>query len=146
MADEVEAIVTRLRSEGRRITAARRAVITGLVAHHGHVAAEELARRVREALPDVHESTVYRALDDLTQLGIVAHSHLAHGPAMYHLTTDRHAHLVCDTCGATIEVPASLTAAFARSIQRRFDFQVDLVHFGLSGRCGACKGRGHPTA
>jgi Fur family ferric uptake transcriptional regulator len=139
VADEVEAVIARLRAQGRRITAARRAVITQLVEHDGHMAAGELADRVREALPDVHESTVYRALEDLTRLGIVVHSHLAHGPAMYHLATERHAHLVCDECGASIEVPATVTAAFARALRKRFDFEADLVHFALSGRCSACR-------
>src|SRR5258706_2454142 len=139
--EDVEDVIAQLRAQGRRITAPRRAVITQLLDHDGHMAATELADRVREALPDVHESTVYRALDDLTRLGIVVHSHLAHGPAMYHVATDRHAHLVCDSCGAAIEVPASVTASFARVIRKRFDFDADLVHFALSGRCRTCTGR-----
>ncbi len=58
----------------------------------------------------MHESTVYRFLDELERLGVVDHVHLGHGPAVYHLASDAHHHLVCDRCGAVEEVPEALFA------------------------------------
>ena len=49
-------------------------------------------------------STIYRNLDDMERLGVVTHAHLGHGPAVYHLASTAHGHLVCEGCGTAIEV------------------------------------------
>ena len=45
----------------------------------------------------------------------IEHTHLGHGPGVYHVApTPPHHHLVCDVCGATVDVPArDLEAAVA---------------------------------
>ncbi len=54
---------------------------------------------------DVHMSTIYRFLDELEELGVVSHSHLGHGPAVYDISPVGHFHLVCEVCGAVTETP-----------------------------------------
>ena len=73
--------------------------------------AEDLARQVHAYGLDVHMSTIYRFLDELEELGVVSHSHLGHGPAVYDISPVGHFHLVCEVCGAVTETPDALLAA-----------------------------------
>jgi Fe2+ or Zn2+ uptake regulation protein len=114
-------------------------VLLALEAVGGPISAEELAGRV----PDVHLSSVYRALAVLEDDGVITHVHLGHGPAVYQLTSAvaEVRHLVCDSCGRQLVVPASLFADVARTLQDRYDFVLDAGHFAVVGHCTSC----HPV-
>ncbi|HEV8115647.1 MAG TPA: Fur family transcriptional regulator [Acidimicrobiales bacterium] len=134
----VDEILHRLREQGGRATASRRAILTALFDAGGHVTADELTARVQAEAPDVHESTVYRTLDALADLGVVVHVHLAHGPAVFHLAENRHHHLVCEGCGAVTEVPDRALASLQRRLVRDLGFRLDGTHFALTGHCSRC--------
>lgn len=131
-------LVARLREQGIRVTAPRRAVLEALAALGSHATAEQLHRHVASRHPDVSTSSVYRTMELLARLGIVTHVHLGHGPAEFHLAGDEHAHLVCEECGVVVEIPRSLTDPFVSEVRRRLGFVADLQHFALTGRCPAC--------
>ena len=135
----VDELVERLRTAGVRITAPRRMVLRALVEAGSHVTAEELHRRVRDQLPDVSPSSVYRTMDLLAAHGIVEHVHLGHGPAQYHLTDEEHAHLVCNGCHAVVELEPALSRPFAKRVAADLGFDLDLRHFALTGWCSVCR-------
>lgn len=139
--EEVEGILALLRARGGRVTTSRRAILEAFLAVDGHVTAEALTARVQAAQPDVHESTVYRFLDELERLGVVDHVHLGHGPAVYHLASDAHHHLVCDRCGAVVEVPEEVFAGLRSRLADDFGFALQPRHFAVTGRCRACAAR-----
>jgi Fe2+ or Zn2+ uptake regulation protein len=145
MTDRVERLLADLREQGERITPARRAVVTILVDEHGHLSADDLVERVHRRVP-VHRATIYRTLDTLERLGVVEHTHLGHGRAVYHLADELHHHLVCEECGAVVEAPAALLAPLARRLREREGFTLRPRHFALVGRCRACGGAGAPAA
>lgn len=134
----LERILELLRSRGGRITNARRAIIAELLARGGHVTADELAAAVQAAHPDVHLSTIYRCLDALEELKVVGHVHLGHGRAVYHLTDDPHQHLVCERCGAVIEVPDRVFDDLAARLRRSYGFVLQVGHFAVPGLCRDC--------
>jgi Fe2+ or Zn2+ uptake regulation protein len=134
----LDRILARLRDSGGRITTARRAVVTVLVESSGHVTADDLAAAVQRSHPDVHQSTIYRTLDALEELGVVDHVHLGHGRAVYHLADDPHQHLVCEDCGHVLEVPDELFAPLAAQLHREYRFTLRPNHFAVLGRCDAC--------
>ncbi len=136
--EQAEPILGMLRAQGGRVTTSRRAILEALLAVGGHVTAEGLTARVQAVQPDVHESTVYRFLDELERLGVVDHVHLGHGPAVYHLATDTHHHLVCDGCGTVVEVPEELFGDLRGRLQTEFGFTLQPRHFAVTGRCSAC--------
>jgi Fur family transcriptional regulator, ferric uptake regulator len=131
-------IVSSIRDQGGRVTTARRALVTALVEAPGHVTAEDLATLVQRAQPDVHLSTIYRSLDALERIGVVDHVHLGHGRAVYHLTDEPHQHLVCDVCGAVVEVPDATFADLGDTLRRTYGFTIRPSHFAVLGRCRAC--------
>ena len=134
-----------LRARGLRVTTARRAVLTALMEAAGHVRAEDLAAAVQERHPDIHLSTVYRALEAFEEMGLVTHVHLGHGPSTYHLSDELHHHAVCEVCGAVVELPDDVLDAVATRVRAEFGFEVDARHFALAGRCAACATRSPGT-
>lgn len=130
-----------LRARGGRVTATRRVTIDVLLAggDHRHLSAEEVAGEVRQRLPDVAESTIYRTLTALEELGVVTHVHLGHGPSTFHLADQGHRHLVCQHCESVTEVPAYEFAALARRLDDAYGFAMSSEHFAIVGRCRNCR-------
>src|SRR6266700_7906295 len=118
-------VLDRLAARGMRRTSARQAILEAFFAAETHVTAEDIAAEVHRRFPSVDVSTVYRTLDTLEQLGIIDHTHLAHGPAIFHLADDDHQHLVCESCGRVEEVAAEKLEPFLEALRTEFDFDVD---------------------
>ncbi len=138
--DRLARILVEVRAAGGRMTTARRALVTALLAAPGHVTADDLAEVVQRDHPDVHRSTIYRTLESLEQMGIVDHVHLGHGRAVYHLADDPHQHLVCEQCGAVTEAPDELFAPLAARLREEYGFAIRPNHFAVLGRCRGCAG------
>ena len=117
---------------------ARVQVLAALAAAGRPVRADELAGLV----PEVHVSSVYRALATLEEEGVVAHLHLGHGPSIYRLTADAttDGHVVCEVCGRHEIVPADVFASLAAALRDRHGFVLDTSHFAVVGRCQNCAG------
>ncbi len=134
----LEHILRLLREKGGRVTTARRAIITALLEAKSHITADELTTIVQARHPDVHLSTIYRCLETLEELGVVDHVHLGHGRAVYHLTDQRHQHLVCELCGAVTEVPDEVFEGLAGLLLADYGFTLQPHHFAVLGRCPTC--------
>ena len=131
-------VVDRLRQRGGRASACLRPVLEALVEAGGHRSAEELAGEVHARHPEIHQSTVYRNLDRFEQLGVAYHTHLGHGPALWHLAASSHQHLTCQQCGAVMVVDPSVFEALGATLRRQAGFTADFRHFAITGRCAAC--------
>jgi Fur family ferric uptake transcriptional regulator len=137
--DRLRRVLALVREKGGRVTTTRRVIVAALLdAPDHHVTAHALAERVQVSHPDIHASTVYRTLDTLTDLGVVEHTHLGHGATVYHLTDERHQHLVCEKCGAVVEVPLRVFAPLVSELRRTYGFEVHPEHVALVGRCPDC--------
>jgi Fur family transcriptional regulator, ferric uptake regulator len=145
-ADVVETVAASLRSRGERMTQPRRAVVATLARTEDHLSAEEILLDASKAYPGVNRSTIYRALEMLTDLGVVQHIHSGRAAAMYHLTTGHgpHAHATCDSCGRVIDLPDDVLASAAARLRADEGFVLDPGHVALSGHCRDCAGHGHP--
>jgi Fe2+ or Zn2+ uptake regulation protein len=141
----MESILGLLRAGGGRITTSRRLVVGALLHLRGHITAEALCDLVQATAPDVVISTIYRNLEELERLGVVVHSHLGHGPAVYHLTSAAYAHLVCSDCGAALEAPEEFFGDLAKQAATRYGFTVDPRHFAILGHCRACQTEARAT-
>jgi Fe2+ or Zn2+ uptake regulation protein len=128
----------RVRAAGERVTTARRAVVAALLEADGHATAEGLQARVQGEHPEVHMATIYRNLEALERLRVVEHTHLGHGPAVYHLADALHQHLVCEACGHVVEVPATLLRPVEEQVRATYGFVMRPGHFAVVGRCARC--------
>jgi len=130
--------MSRLVAAGGRRTPSRQAIIEVLLTSDEHLTAEEIAERVQQKLPIVTLSTVYRTLSALEEIGVLDHTHLGHGRAVYHLVESEHQHLFCERCGQVIELPPRKLDSFARMLSKDFGFELDRRHFAIGGLCNDC--------
>jgi Fur family ferric uptake transcriptional regulator len=129
----------RLRDRGLRWTPQRRVLIDVLSKTDGHVTGSELVERCRQVDPQTIPSTVYRTLDVLEELGLVRHGHGADGREEFHVLPDAdHGHLYCSSCGSAWEIDAAEAASLVRALRRSRQFEVDLSHVTIVGRCADC--------
>ena len=63
-------MLDRLRAEGLKLTAQRRAIVLQFATDESHPTAQELFERLRSAFPKMSFATVYNTLDALTDAGL----------------------------------------------------------------------------
>lgn len=132
-------IVDALRARGYRMTPQRLAIVAEIMRIDGHIAPQDVAQRVKERIPGLNDSTVYRTLELLEGLGFLAHAHLGGGPE-YHRTEDAgHVHLVCARCGRKQNVPVEETEPLRGAMEELTGFLPDFTHFAVSGLCSGCR-------
>jgi Fur family ferric uptake transcriptional regulator len=136
--DVIELTLDAIREHGGRVTDQRRAILRVLFEGSDHVTADDLATRVHAQLPDVHVTTVYRFLDTLAEMGLVTHVHLGHGPAVYHLSAHRHAHVVCERCGEIGVIDDAVLQGWSDQLQQGSGFRLVDQHFAFAGLCRGC--------
>ena len=137
---DLDVVLDRLRAQGGRVTAGRRAIVRALLtADDHHVTADALAATVQADHPDVHLSTVYRTLEALELVDVVDRINLGPGGAVYHLTARTHHHLVCDRCGSVSEADDAALDRLAADLRDRYGFALSPRHLTLHGRCRACQ-------
>jgi Fur family ferric uptake transcriptional regulator len=140
--DIVAEAIELIRRRGGRSTTSRRAVLEALIAAGGNRrTAEQLAQGIQAAYPSINESTVYRNLELLEELGLVSHVHLGHGPSQWQLSSRRHQwYLTCSACGAVIDTDLEAFDSMVEDVERRTGFRIDPGHFAITGTCAACGG------
>jgi Fe2+ or Zn2+ uptake regulation protein len=143
--DETREMVAQLlRAQDQRLTPAREKIVEVLAAASGPLSIPE----IRDAAPDLPQSSVYRNLVVLEEAGVVHRMATSDDFARYELTEDltgHHHHLVCANCGRVEDLPAtpaverSVAAAVADAARqagfRTHHHRLDLV--GLCARCSA---------
>jgi Fur family ferric uptake transcriptional regulator len=138
------AFLTALRERGMRMTPQREMVLSVMHDMHDHASVEEIYRRVQERSAAVDISTIYRTLDLLQEMNMLAVVETADGGRRYALaeTHGAHVHLVCQGCGHTLEAEVGPAENLAAELARRYGFVLDIGHLSLVGACAACAGGG----
>ena len=139
--EEVHTVTTMLRERGHRITPQREAILKEVFGTRGHITPQEVARRVQRRLPAVNDSTVYRTLAMLEEVGVVRHAHLERGAEYHRADEVEHVHLTCSSCGAEDDLSLEEADSLKRVVQEHRGFLPDLTHFAISGLCATCQRR-----
>lgn len=105
-----------------------------------HVSAQELRDRVIESGSEVSLSTIYRALDKLSDEGEIRSIMSARGQLWEAVVgEEHHDHLICTKCGLTIEFHDDLLSGFGRSVADRKGYLYQESRFDIFGFCKDCK-------
>jgi Fur family ferric uptake transcriptional regulator len=125
---------------GYRLTPQRTLILAALQASDDHISAEEIYSQVHAQYPHVNISTIYRTLELLKSLGLVTETDLGEGRVRYHYgDKGHHHHLICEKCGAVIEVDESLFLPLKRTLLQDYQFKADIRHLAIFGRCANCQ-------
>jgi Fur family ferric uptake transcriptional regulator len=127
-----------LRAHGVQVTAQRLAVLRA-VCERPHGTAAEIAAAVRSEIGTVSLQAVYDALATLTDKGIVRRIQPAGSSARYEdRVDDNHHHLICRTCGRTVDVDCAVGETPCLSAAADFGYEIDEAEVIYWGRCPEC--------
>jgi len=135
----------KLSERGYKMTPQRKEILKIFVDNPGqHLSAEDVHDILREGDSEIGLATVYRALDLLSELGILVHVDFGDGCARYELnTTDpqihHHHHLICLNCGRVIEFEEDFLENLESIIEKKFGFQTVNHEVKFFGYCLNCR-------
>lgn len=131
-----------LRGQGRRLTRQRQAIWEALVAEADkHLSADEIVDQVRDQLPDVNPSTVYRTLDLLVDEGLLLRTDLGADRAYYEPAHEHpHHHVICERCQAVAHVHDSVLGDLSARIESATGHSLGTREISLFGLCPTCRG------
>jgi Fe2+ or Zn2+ uptake regulation protein len=135
----IQELERRSAEEGQPVTVQRRAALKALVLRSDHPTAEAVYADVVAELPGISKATVYRALDNLVQLGLARRVHHEGSVARYDGNGERHHHLVCRSCGKIEDVSLDLLDSIPVPKLAKNDFEVHDVLVSFEGVCRDCK-------
>jgi Fur family transcriptional regulator, ferric uptake regulator len=138
--------VERLRAQGMRMTPQRIAIVEEIMQAPGYLVPLGVIERVKARVPGVSASTVYRTLERLEELGVLAHVHLENGLGYHQVSDLQHAHLTCTSCGREQEVSEVVLSQLERSVETEHGFRPDFSHHPISGLCASCLEAGAAAA
>ena len=106
-----------------------------------HAAAGEVYEAARRRQPGLGYSTVYRALNRLTQLGMVLEVSVpGQSGALYEPSRGSHAHFSCQDCGRIVDVDYAMPTSEVALVAQRAGLQIADASVTFVGRCDACLG------
>lgn len=126
-----------------RNTKQRTAVRAALREQPTFVSAQQLHAVMRESGSTVGLATVYRALATMAENEEADVIQTADGEALYRACTPgrHHHHLVCRSCGLTIELESGAVEAWASSVSREHGFTATEHVIDVFGICPTCAAR-----
>lgn len=116
-----------------RISSQAKTVLAVLAQKRCHLTAEEILA----SLDHIGTATVYRALDHLTELGLIRRLSLGKKSAVYEYVRDSHMHFVCNRCGQVYDIGADFSG-MAREAARCCGHHVNWSEITAHGVCSAC--------
>jgi Fe2+ or Zn2+ uptake regulation protein len=115
-------------------------ILETLSQEHLHLTSHQVYEEIRNRLPAVNPSTVYRALDRLVSQGKISVSDMGTGASVYETLADGvHHHLVCEKCGTVMTADSEEIEALFAAIAEKQHFKVLTNHLVLFGICEKCQ-------
>lgn len=127
-----------LREHGIPVTAQRLAVLRA-VSSRPHSTVDAIAEKVRTDIGTISRQAVYDALGMLVEKGLIRRIQPAGSPARYEdRVGDNHHHLICRTCGKTVDVDCAIGEVPCLIAADDSGFQIDEAEVIYWGTCPNC--------
>ena len=138
----------KLSEGGYKMTPQRKEILKIFVEHsdYHHMSAEDVYGILRERESEIGLATVYRALDLLSELGILVKVEFGDGCARYELNTadpkvHHHHHLICLNCKKVIEFEDDLLDDLEADIAKKSGFEILNHEVKFFGYCSECRNK-----
>lgn len=146
LSDEIQAkIIAYMESNGLRLTAQRRAIITAAFTTTEHYTAEELLERARKINRSVSRATVYRTLPVLVKTGLLRELDLGRDYTYYdpnYANHPHHNHIICLDCSKIIEFEDYCLDVRESVVAKGLGFSPDVVRLRIEAHCDTLKKQG----
>jgi Fur family peroxide stress response transcriptional regulator len=128
------------RAHGLPITVQRRRIFEVLCDRTDHPTPDQVYAAVKDTLPGVSRTTVYRVLDTLVRVGVLARASSPGAASRVDPRTSRHHHLVCQRCGRLFDVDEEAVEHRVRPPDvRRQGFVIQGYSIHFTGLCATCQ-------
>lgn len=123
-----------------RATRQRAAISTLLETLDDFRSAQELHDELRRRGENIGLTTVYRTLQSMSAAGLLDTLRTDTGESVYRLCSeDHHHHLVCRSCGSTVEIGGHEVETWAEQVAAEHGF-ADVSHtIEIFGTCAECQ-------
>jgi Fe2+ or Zn2+ uptake regulation protein len=120
-----------------------RAVLEVLRSAENHPTALEVYELVRHTRPHIGLATVYRALHQLTEQGLIKEFGRDADCIRYDARTNRHDHAICTECGALLDLPVEVqvSGAMLQKAAQAAGITLASHEIRIYGTCAACQAK-----
>ena len=123
-----------------KMTSARQFTLDELQNADTHLTAIQIHEKLKDKLPSLNLSTVYRTLDYLVEKLLISVSDIGLGSPVYEpVSAEIHHHLVCLKCHRIMDLEHEAVADFFEKIKNEMDFKILTNHLVLYGHCTSCQ-------
>ena len=134
-----ETTITKLRSEGFKLTPQRLSVIRYLIGNTDHPTAATIYGDLKKKYPSLSFSTVYNTLNMLEKIGEVQSLNLFDEFLNYDPDTGTHYHFVCRECNAIVDFFPDDLENVALPRGEHSGHRIDTVQVIFRGICKDCR-------
>ncbi|HXZ24843.1 MAG TPA: transcriptional repressor [Nitrospiria bacterium] len=128
------------RAHGIPVTVQRRRIFEALCDRTDHPTPEEVYAAVKDTLPGVSRTTVYRVLETLVRVGVLAKASSPGAVRRVDPRTSRHHHLVCQRCDRLVDLDDAAVPHRIRPPDLRGQgFTIADYSIYFAGLCAACQ-------
>lgn len=120
------------------MTVQRRVILDELVRRKDHPTADQIYDSVRDRLPEISRTTVYRVLDTFVKVGAIQKVLHPGAVARFDPIRERHHHLICERCGELFDLRAEAVPDVALPTLAD-GFLIEDYTINFSGICSGCR-------
>ena len=134
-------LIIQIKEKGHRVTKSRELICRTIEdSGHAHFTVDELYKKVTKKNSDIDLATVYRTLELLGEIGLIAHLHQAHGSGIYFLKNNENTmHIICVTCNKITDISSQTYNKINNLLIKEARFKLIHNNFIYSGVCQNCK-------
>jgi Fur family peroxide stress response transcriptional regulator len=127
------------RRAGIPATVQRRVIFAALLDREDHPTVDQVFADVKERIPGVSRTTVYRTLETLAHLGLARRTNHFAASARFDGNMEQHHHLVCTVCDKVVDYQDPGLPAATLPDARRHGFTLRDYSVYFEGFCSDCK-------
>ena len=123
------------------LTTQRKVIVEELKKLRTHPTADQFYEVIREKTPKISIASVYRNLEVLSSLGMIAKLETSGAKNRFDGDTSLHYHLKCSRCGGFVDYTPKGSESLAKSLDNIKKLNMGINNFNIvfTGICGKCK-------
>jgi Fur family peroxide stress response transcriptional regulator len=126
------------RERGLPLTVQRRDILKAVLERDDHPSADQIYESVKDRIPGLSRTTVYRVLETLVGLGVIQRLHHPGANARFDGRIHRHHHLVCKQCNRVIDIVSKGLDDLRLPPSQRRGFEIEDYSVHFTGLCAEC--------
>jgi len=131
------------RAHGLPVTVQRRRIFEALAGRTDHPTPDQVYAAVKDTLPGISRTTVYRVLGTLVRVGVLSKALSPGATSRVDPRTSPHHHLVCQHCDRVFDVDEEAVQHRVRPPDvRKLGFAIRGYSIYFTGLCAACRRQG----